>query len=73
MQATEQDGLGAAALTRVARTIGGWQELQRERDALRELDADALRDIGLTPHEAREESNKPFWHIPEQGHPAEHS
>lgn len=73
MQSTEQDGPGAAALTRVARTIRGWQELQRERDALRELDADALRDIGLTPEEARQEGNQPFWHFPEQGHPAERS
>ncbi|CAI8966043.1 MULTISPECIES: DUF1127 domain-containing protein [Pseudomonas] len=31
------------------------------RRALLELDAAQLRDVGLTPEQAREEGLKPFW------------
>jgi uncharacterized protein YjiS (DUF1127 family) len=34
---------------------------QRQRRALRELDARLLRDIGLTRQEALREGSKPFW------------
>ncbi|MGY4491714.1 DUF1127 domain-containing protein [Pseudomonas sp. TE3610] len=37
-----------------------WHRLTT-RKALLELDADQLRDIGLSAHEAREEGIKPFW------------
>ncbi|WP_455920777.1 DUF1127 domain-containing protein [Pseudomonas putida] len=37
-----------------------WHRLTT-RKALLELDADQLRDIGLTAREARQEGLKPFW------------
>jgi uncharacterized protein YjiS (DUF1127 family) len=33
----------------------------RDRKALAQLDAHILRDIGLTPEDARTEAAKPFW------------
>jgi uncharacterized protein YjiS (DUF1127 family) len=38
-----------------------WHERARQRDQLRQLDAHALRDIGITREEALRESWKPFW------------
>ncbi|MDE1168646.1 MAG: DUF1127 domain-containing protein [Pseudomonas sp.] len=37
-----------------------WHRLTTRR-ALRELDADQLKDIGLTPRQAYREGVKPFW------------
>ena len=34
---------------------------RRDRQILSRLDAHILRDIGLTPDEARTEAAKPFW------------
>jgi len=34
---------------------------RRDRQLLARLDAHLLRDIGLSPDEARTESAKPFW------------
>jgi uncharacterized protein YjiS (DUF1127 family) len=34
---------------------------RRDRKVLSHLDAHILRDIGLTPEEARTEATKPFW------------
>jgi uncharacterized protein YjiS (DUF1127 family) len=34
---------------------------RRDRKVLSHLDAHILRDIGLTPEEARTEAAKPFW------------
>jgi uncharacterized protein YjiS (DUF1127 family) len=36
-------------------------ERQQQRRALRELDRHTLRDIGITPDQARSEARKPFW------------
>ncbi|WAH58622.1 DUF1127 domain-containing protein [Pseudomonas silvicola] len=49
---TAPDGLGFWGLM--------WHRLTTRR-ALLDLDADQLRDIGLSPREAREEGAKPFW------------
>lgn len=46
------DGLGFWGLM--------WHRMTTRR-ALLELDADQLRDIGLSVHEARVEGLKPFW------------
>lgn len=35
----------------------------RERAVLAELDARALRDLGITPYEAGIEARKPFWRV----------
>ena len=37
------------------------QARRRDRRALSRLDAHLLRDIGLSPDEARTEGAKPFW------------
>lgn len=37
----------------------------RQRQTLRTLDADALRDIGLTRAQADAESRRSFWDAPE--------
>ncbi|UVJ43923.1 DUF1127 domain-containing protein [Pseudomonas sp. LS1212] len=37
-----------------------WHRLTTRR-ALLELDSDQLRDIGLSPEQARKEGNIPFW------------
>ena len=36
-------------------------ERWRQRRDLRDLTDDQLRDIGLTPNEARREAARPFW------------
>ena len=33
----------------------------RQRQALAELDEYRLRDVGITPEQARHEASKPFW------------
>ncbi|UAW98067.1 DUF1127 domain-containing protein [Halopseudomonas nanhaiensis] len=38
-----------------------WQRLSYERSLLGSMDHRMLRDIGVTPAEAEEESRKPFW------------
>ncbi|WP_246040435.1 DUF1127 domain-containing protein [Roseovarius arcticus] len=38
--------------------------LARSRRALAGLDNAALRDVGLTPSEARIEARRPFWDLP---------
>ena len=35
-----------------------------ERRRLRDLDKDALADLGLTPEEAAREAGRPFWDLP---------
>ena len=36
----------------------------KERRALARLDADALRDIGLSAEDAARESDRPIWDVP---------
>ena len=38
-----------------------WNQRRRTRLALRELDNNALKDIGVSRAEALNEANKPFW------------
>ena len=38
-----------------------WWRRSRGRRDLARLDAHGLRDIGVTPYEADNECNKPFW------------
>lgn len=55
--------LGAllTAMARLQRTIQTWRARAVSRRQLGELSDHLLRDIGLTRHEARVESSKPFW------------
>ena len=46
---------------RLEATVRLWSRRQSTRRALAKLDDHALRDIGLTPAEARQESSLPFW------------
>lgn len=48
-------------LTRLVRTLSEAIIRQRERQSLGHLDAHLLRDIGLSPEQARIEAAKPFW------------
>ncbi|MBD9483117.1 DUF1127 domain-containing protein [Pseudomonas sp. PDM14] len=51
---------------RAADIAGRWRVLLRRlhtRRALLQLDADQLRDIGLTAEQAREEAQRPFWQL----------
>ena len=52
--------LEAAALA--VRTLLTWQERDRQRRALAQLDARMLKDIGLSRAEVDLELRKPFWH-----------
>ncbi|MEM7239778.1 MAG: DUF1127 domain-containing protein [Pseudomonadota bacterium] len=39
-----------------------WRHRIRSRHDLAELEPHQLRDIGVTPEDARREASKPFWH-----------
>jgi uncharacterized protein YjiS (DUF1127 family) len=45
----------------LATLLGLWLHRARSRRALRQLDARALRDVGLSPGAVQRESAKPFW------------
>ncbi len=42
-------------------TLVLWDERERQRRALAQLDDHLLRDMGLDPHTVRTECYKPFW------------
>jgi uncharacterized protein YjiS (DUF1127 family) len=43
------------------RILNYWSERARSRQALAELDERLLRDVGLTPAQAKRESSMAFW------------
>ena len=49
------------AAARALRTLLTWQERDRQRHALAQLDARMLKDIGLSRAEVALELHKPFW------------
>jgi len=49
--------LPVRVLSRLVHALGR----QRQRAALAQLDEHLLRDIGVSPEQARAESDKPFW------------
>ena len=55
----------AAAVLTALRRFGAWClacfQRAEQRKRLAELDARMLKDIGVSPREAVEESAKPFW------------
>ncbi len=50
------------AATRAVRTLLTWQERDRQRHALAQLDARMLKDLGLSRADVEREVRKPFWH-----------
>ena len=53
-----------STLDRLAETLRLGLAAQRQRHALRGMDAARLADIGLTPRQADIEANRPFWDVP---------
>ncbi len=49
------------AAARALRTLLTWQERDRQRRALAQLDARMLTDVGLSRAEVAMELRKPFW------------
>ncbi|WP_270936768.1 DUF1127 domain-containing protein [Falsiroseomonas oryzae] len=56
---THNPKTGPAA--RIRHAFARWRIRMQERDALASMGHRELRDIGLTPAEARIEAGKPFW------------
>ncbi|MEM1362635.1 MAG: DUF1127 domain-containing protein [Pseudomonadota bacterium] len=46
---------------RRAALFGLWHARFRQRQTLARLEPYLLRDIGVTPQEAKREASKPFW------------
>lgn len=44
--------------------IAQWHGLARQRRALARLDADQLKDVGLTAEMAQKEAARPVWDAP---------
>lgn len=53
--------MASKLLVRAAITYATWRTRARTRYDLRGLDRHMLKDIGITPEAAREESAKHFW------------
>ncbi len=51
---------GASALFRLLLV---WQDRERQRRHLRELDDRMLKDIGLSRADVAHEADKPFWRV----------
>ncbi|HHI75677.1 MAG TPA: DUF1127 domain-containing protein [Gammaproteobacteria bacterium] len=50
-----------AVFFHAAATLKLWYQRARQRRRLAQLDEHLLRDIGITPEQARREARKPFW------------
>ena len=53
---------------RVLRAFFRMTHLSAQRRALSHLDIHILRDIGITPEQARREANRPGWDAPTHWH-----
>ena len=53
---------------RVAVVLVKWQHNWRTRRHLKDMDGHMLKDIGLTPEQARKEAQRPFWDCPAHWH-----
>jgi uncharacterized protein YjiS (DUF1127 family) len=54
-------GIFGAVLSRTLEAANTWHKRYVQRRELSNLDAHMLRDIGITPEQARHEAQKPFW------------
>ena len=50
-----------ASITRVLDQVFAWHQRFRDRQALGQLDAHMLHDIGLSSADVEQEVSKPFW------------
>jgi uncharacterized protein YjiS (DUF1127 family) len=50
-----------AAFAYLRHALARWFARSRQRRDLAALDAHLLKDIGVTPGQARREASKPFW------------
>lgn len=57
----QQLPLLASVAVQVAVVLTRWEARRRTRKQLAKLEAYQLDDIGLTPFQAKTESQKPFW------------
>ncbi|MGE0724486.1 MAG: DUF1127 domain-containing protein [Alphaproteobacteria bacterium] len=53
----------ASTISRAVIALLDWNDRQRARRMLLELDDRALRDVGLTRSDAVREADKPFWRV----------
>ena len=51
----------AALAVQFAAMVTKWERQRRSRVNLSKLDDRLLKDVGLTPYEARREFTRPFW------------
>lgn len=45
-------------------TLTHWRALPSQRLALTQLGAETLKDVGITPEQAKQEAKRPFWDAP---------
>ena len=51
------------AIVRLFELLIAWQERERQRHHLRELDDHLLRDMGISRADVEYEASKPFWRV----------
>lgn len=56
--------IGPTRRLRLLHRLAQVQALLRQRRSLANLDDHLLRDIGLTPEQARYEATRPLWDVP---------
>lgn len=52
------------SISGILNRIAAWSAVARQRRQLAQLDADSLRDIGLTKDDVAKETARPFWDAP---------
>jgi uncharacterized protein YjiS (DUF1127 family) len=52
---------GVHQVSALAHTLRRWGQRRHQRQALQDLDAHQLRDIGISREDAQREASKPFW------------
>lgn len=63
--AQTQTHLPTFRIANVLKLASAMVQTRNQRRSLAALDADALKDIGLTRSQVQCEANKPFWDVPQ--------
>jgi uncharacterized protein YjiS (DUF1127 family) len=58
----DRGGLAWRVFVALADVLVVWQKRIRDREALQNMTAAQLTDIGITREDALREAEKPFWH-----------